>query len=174
MNVMVADTSVLVDLERGGLLEQCFSLPYKFTVPDLLYRNELARRRDGPDFGESLLALGLRIEELDGNETSRAIRYRRKRPNLSLPDAFALALASARRWTLLTGDGVLRAFAARLSVVCHGVRWILDRLLEAGISSPADLVAGLTSISDHPRCRLPQDEIASRLALYARRADHYG
>ena len=167
MNVMVADTSVLVDLERGGLLEQCFSLPYKFTVPDLLYRNELARRRDGPDFGESLLALGLRIEELDGNETSRAIRYRRKRPNLSLPDAFALALAAARKWTLLTGDGALRAFAATLSVVCHGVLWILDRLLEAGIARPAELVAGLTSIRDHPRCRLPREEIVSRLALYS-------
>ena len=174
MNVMVADTSVLIDLERGGLLEQCFSLPYRFTVPDLLYRNELARRRDGPDFGESLLALGLRVEELEGDEVGSAIRYRRKRPGLSLPDAFALALAAARRWTLLTGDGVLRAFAARLSVVCHGVLWILDRLLEAGISSPADLLSGLTSIRDHPRCRLPQDEMASRLALYTRRADHHG
>ena len=167
MNVMVADTSVLIDLERGGLLEQCFSLPYQFTVPDLLYRNELARRRDGPDFGNSLLALGLRVEELRGDEVGSAIRYRRERPNLSLPDAFALALAAARKWTLLTGDGALRAFAARLSVVCHGVLWVLDRLLEVGISSPADLVAGLTSIRDHPRCRLPQDEVASRLARYS-------
>ena len=167
MNVMVADTSVLIDLERGGLLEQCFSLPYQFTVPDMLYRNELAGRRDGPEFGESLLALGLRVEELEGSEVSGAIRYRRERPNLSLPDAFALALAAARKWTLLTGDGVLRAFAARLSVVCHGVLWILDRLLESGITSPADLVSGLTSIRDHPRCRLPHDEVASRLVLYA-------
>ena len=167
MNVMVADTSVLIDLERGGLLEQCFSLPYQFTVPDLLYRNELARRRGGPDFGESLLALGLRVEELDGNEASSAIIYRRKRPSLSLPDAFALALAASRKWTLLTGDGVLRAFAAKLSVVCHGVLWILDQIFEAGISSLEDLVAGLTSIRDHPRCRLPQDEIARRLTLYS-------
>ena len=57
MNVTVADTSVLIDLERGGLLEDCFSLPYQFTVPDLLYRNELAGRRAGPGFGESLIAL---------------------------------------------------------------------------------------------------------------------
>ena len=120
-----------------------------------------------PSFGESLLALGLRVEELEGSEVSSAIRYRRKRPNLSLPDAFALALAAARRWTLLTGDGVLRAFAARLSVVCHGVLWILDQMLEVGISSPTDLLSGLTSIRDHPRCRLPRDEIASRLALYS-------
>ena len=85
MNVMVADTSVLIDLERGGLLEQCFSLPYQFTVPDMLYRNELAGRRDGPEFGESLLALGLQVEELEGSEVSNAIRYRRKRPTSHFP-----------------------------------------------------------------------------------------
>ena len=167
MNIMVADTSVLVDLERGGLLEQCFSLPYRFTVPDLLYRNELARRRGRPDFGESLLALGLQVEELDGNEVNNAILFRRERPSLSLPDAFALALAASRRWTLLTGDRVLRAFAAKLSVCCHGVLWILDQVFEADISSPEVLVAGLASIRDHPRCRLPQDEIARRVRLYS-------
>ena len=167
MNIMVADTSVLIDMERGGLLEQCFSLPYQFTVPDLLYRHELARRRDRPDFGESLLALGLQVEELDGNEVSNAILYRRERPSLSLPDALALALAAGRKWTLLTGDRVLRAFAAKLSVGCHGVLWLLDQVFEADISSPEDLVAGLTSIRDHPRCRLPRDEIATRIGFYS-------
>ena len=167
MNIMVADTSVLIDMERGELLERCFSLPYQFTVPDLLYRHELARRRDRPDFGESLLALGLQVEELDGNEVSDAIVYRRESPSLSLPDALALALAAGRKWTLLTGDRVLREFAAKLSVGCHGVLWILDQIFEAGISSPDELVAGLITIRDHPRCRLPQDEIARRMALYS-------
>ena len=167
MNVMVADTSVLIDLERGGLLEQCFSLPYRFTVPDLLYRNELTSRRDDPNFGESLRALGLSVEELDRNEVSSAILYRRERPRLSLPDAFALALAASRKWTLLTGDAALRAFAATLSVVCHGVLWILDQIFDGGVSSPQELVAGLVSIRDHPRCRLPQNEMARRIARYS-------
>ena len=35
---MVADTSVLIDLERGNLLEQSFTLPFRFKVPDLLYQ----------------------------------------------------------------------------------------------------------------------------------------
>ena len=167
MKVMVADTSVLIDLERGGLLEKCFNLPYRFTVPDLLYRNELASRRAGPGFGEYLVALGLRVEELDGDEVSSAMIYRRKLPTLSLPDSFALALAAIRKWILLTGDGVLRAFATTLSVVCHGVLWILDQLFDAGASSPEDLVSGLRAIRDHPRCRLPQNEVAARIALYS-------
>lgn len=167
MKVMVADTSVLIDLERGGLLDRCFSLPYRFTVPDLLYRNELESRRDNPGFGESLRALGLGVEELDGGEVTNAILYRRERPSLSLPDAFALALAASRKWTLLTGDGALRAFAGRLSLTCHGVLWILDRIFHLGVSSPGDLVSGLSAIRDHPRCRLPQDEISRRIARYS-------
>jgi len=33
MIVLVADTSVLIDLHRGGLLDSIFSLPYAFAVP---------------------------------------------------------------------------------------------------------------------------------------------
>ena len=46
MDVMVADTSVLIDIERGSLFEQSFALPFRLKVPDLLDRNELANRRE--------------------------------------------------------------------------------------------------------------------------------
>ena len=36
MKVLVSDTSVLIDLERGSLLEISFALPFEFAVPDLL------------------------------------------------------------------------------------------------------------------------------------------
>ena len=35
MKVLVSDTSILIDLERGTLLETCFLLPFQFVVPDL-------------------------------------------------------------------------------------------------------------------------------------------
>ena len=41
MKVLVSDTSVLIDLERGSLLETSFRLPFEFAVPDLLYQQEL-------------------------------------------------------------------------------------------------------------------------------------
>ena len=66
MKVLVSDTSVLVDLERGSLVEPVFRLPFEFTVPDLLYEREL-REHGGPDF----VRLGLRVEELDGDGVSR-------------------------------------------------------------------------------------------------------
>lgn len=171
VNVLVADSSVLMNLERGGLLEKCFSLPYQFAVPDLLYRNELAGPVDGLGLGESLLALGLRVEEIDGDEVSIAIQYTRKRPSLSLSQAFALVLSASRSWTLLSGDSALRAFATKLSLPCHSVLWILDQVVHAGVSSPEDVMGGLESIRDHSRCRLLQKEIADRIAFYSSTAN---
>lgn len=59
MRLLVSDTSVLIDLERGGLLETAFRLSWEFAVPDLLYKREL-RDHNGP----ALLHLGLRVGRL--------------------------------------------------------------------------------------------------------------
>lgn len=56
MDVLVSDTSVVIDLERAQLIERIFALPYRFVVPDALYENEMR------DFGgEKLVALGLQL-----------------------------------------------------------------------------------------------------------------
>ena len=39
--VVVSDTSVLLDLERGSLLTAAFRLSCEFAVPDLLFEREL-------------------------------------------------------------------------------------------------------------------------------------
>ena len=39
--VAVSDLSVIIDLERGGLVAAAFALSLEFCVPDLLYRREL-------------------------------------------------------------------------------------------------------------------------------------
>ncbi|MYC83429.1 MAG: hypothetical protein F4X19_15270 [Acidobacteria bacterium] len=164
MQVLVSDTSVLVDLERGSLLEASFRLPHRFAVPDLLYERELK------DWGGSeLIRLGLSVEGLDGNGVKRAIAYRRREPALSLADCFALTLAKTRAWVLLSGDRTLRQLAAEETVECHGVLWLLDQMYNASVVSIPQLHAGLTAISKHPRCRLPKAEIRRRLAQYADR-----
>ena len=171
MDVMVADTSVLIDLERGRLLEQSFALPFRFKVPDLLYRNELENRKEGPAFGEHLVHLGLEVVELNGDEVSRAVLFERENRSLSLPDSFALALSASRKWTLLTGDAVLRNMALCMRVTCHGVLWVLDQIQAAGKAGPEELVSGLTRIRDHPRCRLPKGEIDRRIRTYTVRPE---
>ena len=114
--VVVSDTSVLIDLERGSLLTASFSLGCGFAVPDVLYERELK-----PFGGDDLRRRGLRVEALDSAGVSLALGYRRSRAGLSLPDAFALALAKSNAWMLLTGDADLRQLAEREVVVCHGI-----------------------------------------------------
>ena len=162
MKVLVSDTSALVDLEHGSLLDTMFRMPFEFTVPDLLYDRELK------DYGgDRLLGLGLRIGVLDGDRVIQALEYRRQRPALSLPDCFALVLAAHGHWILLTGDAELRRLAGSEHVECHGVLWLMDRMLETASASPRQLHDGLEAIVAHPRCRLPKAEVRVRLTHYA-------
>lgn len=46
--VVVSDSSVLIDLERGAFFAAAFALPLEFCVPDVLYRREIALRGRPP------------------------------------------------------------------------------------------------------------------------------
>ena len=162
VNVLVSDTSVLIDLERGSLLETTFGLTFQLAVPDLLYHQELAEHG-----GPALIELGLRVEELDGDGVTLALRYREAHRPLSLPDCFALALARINSWKLLSGDRHLRELAASEHVACHGVLWVIDRISAEGLLSNHQLYASVSAIAAHPRCRLPKPELRKRLQRFA-------
>ena len=161
MSVLVSDTSVLIDLERGSFIHAVFRLPFRLVVPDLLYEREL-KRHGGP----ALRKLGLRVAALDGEGVTSAINYRRMRPALSMADAFALALAARNGWSLLTGDRVLRGLATAEHVTCRGLLWLLDQMLESGVADRGALHAGLTAINSDPRSRLPAKEVQARLECW--------
>lgn len=163
MRVLVSDTSVLVDLERGNLLQAAFLLPLEFAVPDVLYHRELK------DFGgQQLTDLGLRIEELPPEGVLLSMNFRDRKPGLSIPDTFAAALAKTQGWALLAGDGLLRELAAEEALECRGVLWLMDLMLEKAVVEPQVLLEGLSRIAEHPRCRLPKREIRVRLEHYGR------
>lgn len=159
--ILVSDTSILVDLERGGLLEAVFRLPEVFAVPDLLFDRELADHN-----GAYFIALGLQVLELDADGVQLAVGYRLRQRKLSVPDTFALALAKRGGHVLLSGDGALRRLAGAVNVECHGVLWLFDLLEETQLLPLAVLAQRLTLIADHPRCRLPRLDILLRLARY--------
>lgn len=159
MAVLVSDTSVIIDLDRGDLLEHLFRLPYDFCVPDLLYKKELAGV-----LGDRLRSLGLEVVELSAAELSRATGLRRETKILSTPDTFAFSLAEARRWTLLTGDGALRDLCLKHGVAMHGVLWVIEEFGREGVVNAGLLHAALTTIHSHPRCRLPAANVRRLLA----------
>ena len=166
MILLVSDTSILIDLERAGLLESAFSGDWAMIVPDLLYERELLAEN-----GPYLRSLGLGVVELSPDEVSFAQAVKRSRPALSLADCFALTCAQRKNHVLLSGDKVLRAEARARNSVVYGVLWLLDQMHAATVA-PALLVEGLTKIHAHPRCWLPKDEVQMRLRLWQQKPPH--
>lgn len=163
MIVLVSDTSILVDLERGGLLEAAFTCGLTMVVPDLLYQREL----EGTN-GAYLRTLGLNVVELTPDELSLAQKIRTQRLALSLPDCFALCCALRPEHALLTGDKALRKEAeARRVHAVHGLLWVLDQMAASERSQTTLLHEGLSRIAADPRCRLPPLEIQARLAKWS-------
>jgi hypothetical protein len=164
MRVVVSDSSVLIDLERGALLQVTFRLSHIFAVPDLLYRRELELYN-----GPHLRDMGLEVHPLSEAGVTLASDYRLRQRRVSLPDAFALALAKLGGHVLLSGDADLRTLAAEEQVECRGLLWLLDEIESAALLAPADLEAALSAIAAHPRCRLPETETTARILRYRRR-----
>ena len=79
MIILVSDTSVLIDLERGGLLEAAFACGHQLIVPDYLYVTELE-----PENGPLLKDMGLNVVELTSEEVEFAQTINSATPALSL------------------------------------------------------------------------------------------
>ncbi|MDH2236279.1 hypothetical protein N5K27_08230 [Pigmentiphaga sp. GD03639] len=164
MIILVSDTSVLVDLERGGLLEQAFSCGLTMVVPDLLYVRELE-----PENGPLLRRLGLGVVALSPDEVEFAQQIRKQRPGLSLPDCFALSCARRQGHALVSGDKLLRTEAQARHCIVYGLLWMLDQMEASGNVDSSMLHEGLSRIWNHPRKRLPKGEVLRRLECWAPR-----
>ena len=162
----VADTSVLIDLERGSFLVAAFTLSLDFRVPDVLYDRELKQHGGG-----RFLAVGLKVERLNAAGIKQAKNFQQADRALSRSDAFALSLACQLRCLLLTGDARLRKLANAEGIDCHGVLWLLDLIHKEQTATSEQLCDGLTDIRDHPRCRLPMSEVNKRLNTYSKTAN---
>jgi hypothetical protein len=161
MAILVSDTSVLIDLERGQLLEPMFTCGLVLVVPDYLYQTELE-----PDNGPYLRALGLGVLTLNPEEVTLVQATRSRRNSLSLPDCFALVCALRDGHILLTGDGNLRAEAELQGAQVRGLLWALDQIEASGRFSNATLHSALSQIAGHKRCRLPKNEVSVRLTKW--------
>ena len=158
MDVLVSDTSVVIDLERAEILDYVFLLPYRFIVPDALYEQELK------DYGgERLIAKGLQVRILTGEQMKEAQRLRTLERRISIHDSYALSLAKAEAAILLAGDAAMRRLAEAEGVRCHGVLWVFDQLEDKQVMSPTLLLGALTRLVAHPRCRLLPHESNLRL-----------
>jgi hypothetical protein len=158
LSLLVLDSSIAFDLERGGMIEATFELDHAFLTPDLLYANEL---EDGP--GPYMRGLGMQVVDLTAAEVGLAQQIGTKNRRVSTPDCWALVTAMRSEHRLLTGDAQLRSLAESKQIPCSGLLWLMDAIFTAGLRTPTALIEALTRTCQHARCRLPKGEVNTRL-----------
>jgi len=127
MQVLISDANILIDMEEGELIEEMFRLPYIFSIPDILFYEEMEEEH------ENLISLGLRLEDLSGETMTYGLRLTEQYRKPSRNDCFALALAKQEDCPLLTGDRDLRTAAEQESVIVMGTIWLVTQLVNVGI-----------------------------------------
>lgn len=155
MRIIVSDSSIIIDLAKGELIEPALALPYEFVIPDALFENELI------DLGryrkEDLPGLGLNVQELAPDELSRAIGYRSRYTALTAQDCFALTIARVTpNAMLLTGDQNLRRAAGTEVVEAHGLLWACEEMKRHQTVGVAHLHDALCQFQEDPTVWLPK------------------
>jgi len=162
MTILVSDTAVINDLQRGDFLEAAFGLDETFVATDVFVRHDL-----GTELRDRLIGLGLQVETLGETEVRTATTLSRQERALSTSEAFACTLAGARSWALLSGEGPLRRIAEGHKIKVRTLLCIVDLLEQKGHSSSA-LRAGLASIAGRSRCKILRAQVGQRLRRYDR------
>jgi len=85
----IVDSNVLRGLNRGGIVEQFFALPYAFVAPDVIITDELLVPN-----GRDLERMGLLSAELSGDQVQEVEFLWGHNLEIAVNDIFALVLAS--------------------------------------------------------------------------------
>ncbi len=127
MQLLISDANILIDLEEGQLTDLVFQLPYQFSIPDILFQEELENAH------RHLLELGLKLDELNGETMMYAMTLIQSYSKASRNDCFALALAKQENCPLLTGDKALREAAEKEAIIVKGTLWLVEQMVHQQI-----------------------------------------
>lgn len=123
MQLLISDANIQIDMEEGQLIELMFQLPYRFSIPDILFVEELEEEH------QYLRELGLKLDELNGETIMNAVELIQRYTKTSRNDCFALALASREKCPLLTGDKALRDAAEKEAVIVKRTLWLVKQMI---------------------------------------------
>jgi predicted nucleic acid-binding protein len=165
IQVIVCDSSCLIDLRKVSLLGALISLPYEITIPDTLFYNELIELTESER--TTLINSGLKILETPPTGISRIQGISRQFPALSIYDCFAFALAERlQNSILLTGDKTLRRIATNHRIEVHGILWAIDEMYKTATATVKELYDALILFEKDPTIRLPKKDLENYLERY--------
>jgi predicted nucleic acid-binding protein len=166
MQIIVSDSSCLIDLRKASLLEAFLGLPYEIVIPDTLFEEELLKF----SAAEKALLLdgGMKVVGLPGEGVLRAQEVASQFSALSIHDCFALTLAERNPGCiLLTGDALLRSVADGNGIEVHGVLWAIEEMHKASTATVAQIVEALQLFESNPVIfRLPLRDLRVFIKRY--------
>lgn len=148
--ILIADTSILIDIDKICLLSELFHLPYSIKVTDFVQNECLSL--DVKLMEDS----GLIVGNLSGELVEKIHAIRQKHTCVSIADISALVLAQHEKAILLTGDKSLRKLSKEREIETHGILWLFDQMVENKIlshESACQLLRQLMTINS----RLPNE-----------------
>ena len=148
---LVTGANIWIDFEHTEVLDAVFGLPFVFVIPDLVLV-EL-----GDSLGVRVCRLGLRVEELTGEEVGQLIALAGLYPRPGRRDLAALVLAQRLGAVLLTGDASLRDAAGQEGIEVHGTLHLLDLVVAARLLSGPQ-AADAVDLMQNTGSRLPHAE----------------
>lgn len=155
--IFVSDTNIWIDFDKAGLLDELFSLPFRYCTTDFV-----AAELEQPD-ARKLVRRGLEVKPLEAPAMMKISALMQKYAKPSLTDMSCLVLAEEIGCKLLTGDQALRKAAENENnVVVHGVIWLLDQMVEHKVLSRKKAVASLQQMLDSG-ARLPHTACNERM-----------
>jgi predicted nucleic acid-binding protein len=157
--VYISDTNIWIDFDHAGLLDALFALPFTFVSTDFVVQ-EL---NDPAPAG--LVERGLMVEVLPGEILGELFVLKGQHDNISLSDLSCFWVARQRQYPLLTGDARLRRLAEQAGLQVHGALWLLDKLVEHGVTPRVQAAAGLRAMLACD-ARLPASACEERLAAW--------
>lgn len=157
MLLLISDANILIDIESGDLIAPMFSLGYQFSVPDVLFYEELEEQH------AHFLELGLQIRGLNEEGILRVQTLSQTYKNPSRNDLFALVLAEIENCPLLTGDAALRRAAESENLKVNGTLWLIGEMVSEQRITTIVARAALRKMQNSGR-RLPWDLAEKMLA----------
>lgn len=166
MRIIVNDSSALIDLKKGGLLEIFVELPFEFVVSGAIVADELLSFTRGEI---AFMRRKMAVVTLSGEEMTRVRELQLSSPVLSLHDCSSLVIAQREvGCILLTGDRRLRAKAEAARVECHGILWVVDEIAKAKLASSKALLKALEAWRDDSTVHLPSAELSRTINRFKR------
>lgn len=159
--LIISDTSVLIDMVEGDLIDTMFQLDIQFSVPDTLYTEELELHHSDL-IEKGLQTLSLNPAGIIEAHTVVAGLTGSRAPGIN--DLLALILAKQHECPLLSGDKRLRSLAERdfSTVEVKGTIWLVEELIGEKLLTIDQAEQAFQSMND-AGSRLPKAEISRML-----------